>query len=123
MAIPHRAGTTTLTELPIAGPQAVQYLHNDAATIAAVGRHHPVPGRRAAAPHGRRTSASWIRASSSRFPSPSGCSSSSSSLPFNVLNQQFYGTPDPEIEDPSFQQTYFNTGTNRNLQWGGKIIF
>jgi len=40
-----------------------------------------------------------------------------------VLNQQFYGTPDPEIEDPSFQQTYNNAGSNRNLQFGGKIRF
>ncbi len=42
---------------------------------------------------------------------------------FNVLNRQFLGTPDPFIEDPTFGGFAANTGTQRSVQLGGKVVF
>ncbi|WP_255424342.1 TonB-dependent receptor domain-containing protein [Acidipila sp. EB88] len=111
-----------ITGAPISGPQAVRWLHNDQSDIAAIGSTNPFAG----------VSRSTLRATHfsdldvSLFKTTPIRENVSLQLQFtalNVLNQQFYGTPDPEIEDPSFQQTYYNTGTNRTLQFGGKIIF
>ena len=107
---------------PISGPQAVQYLHNDASDIAAVGINTPFPGvgrSTARATHFSELDTSVFKST----PITERVTFQLQFTAFNILNQQFYGTPDPEIEDPSFQQTYFNTGTSRNLQFGGKIIF
>ncbi len=49
---------------------------------------------------------------------------------FNVLNHDFLGTPDVSVEDyapgsalSSFMSEAFNSGTNRTIQLGGKVIF
>ena len=107
---------------PIAGPQAVHYLHNDASDITAMGINTPFPGvgrSTARATHFSELDTSIFKST----PITERVTFQLQFTAFNILNQQFYGTPDPEIEDPSFQQTYFNTGTSRNLQFGGKIIF
>jgi hypothetical protein len=111
-----------ITGAPISGPQAVHWLHNDSTDIAAIGSNTPFAG----------VSRSTLRATHysdldmSFFKTTAIRNNVELQLQFtalNVLNQQFYGTPDPEIEDPSFQQTYYNTGSNRTLQFGGKIRF
>ncbi len=107
---------------PIAGPQAARYLHNDSATIAALGINTPFPGVGRSTERARHFSELDTSIFKST-PITERVTFQFQFTAFNVLNQQFYGTPDPEIEDPSFQQTYFNTGTSRNLQFGGKIIF
>ena len=107
---------------PIAGPQSVRYIHNDSTSIAALGINNPFPGvgrSTARATHFSELDTSIFKST----PITERVTFQFQFTAFNILNQQFYGTPDPEIEDPSFQQTYFNTGTSRNLQFGGKIIF
>ncbi len=42
---------------------------------------------------------------------------------FNVLNHQFLGTPDPNIENTTFGTFEANPGTQRSVQIGGKVIF
>jgi len=107
---------------PIAGPQSVKYIHNDATSIAALGINTPFPGVGRSTERARHFSELDTSLFKS-FPITERLTFQFQFIAFNVLNQQFYGTPDPEIEDPSFQQTYYNGGSNRNLQWGGKIIF
>jgi len=106
----------------IAGPSAAHWLHNDSTVLAAIGSTTPFAG----------VGRSVLRATNfskldvSLYKTTKIAEHVSLQLQFtafNVLNQQYYGTPDPEIEDPSFQQTYNNTGSNRQLQLGGKIIF
>ena len=107
---------------PISGPQAVHWLHNDTADIAATGGTNPFAG----VSRGTLRATHFSKLDTSVYKTTKITERVSFQFQFtayNVLNQQFYGTPDPEIEDPSFQQTYFNTGTNRNLSFGGKIIF
>ncbi|HKF46111.1 MAG TPA: TonB-dependent receptor [Terracidiphilus sp.] len=42
---------------------------------------------------------------------------------FNTFNRQFLGTPGAFLGAPNFLTTAFNTGTNRSVQLGGKIVF
>lgn len=107
---------------PISGPNAAHWLHNDADDLSAIGATTPFAGV------GRNTlrATHFSKLDTSIYKSTKISERLTFQLQltaFNVLNQQFYGTPDPEIEDPSFQQTYYNGGSNRNLQLGGKIIF
>lgn len=111
-----------ITGAPISGPQAVHWLHNDSTDIAAIGSNTPFAGVSRSTLHATHYSnldISFFKTTTIR----NNVNLQLQVSAFNVLNQQFYGTPDPEIEDPSFQQTYYNTGSFRQLQFGGKIQF
>jgi hypothetical protein len=111
-----------ITGAPIAGPQSVRWLHNDTADIAAIGATTPFAGvgrSTLRATHFSDMDVSLFKTTTIRENVALQLQFSA----FNVMNQQFYGTPDPEIEDPSFQQTYENGGSNRTLQFGGKVVF
>ncbi|MDE1163534.1 MAG: TonB-dependent receptor [Acidobacteriaceae bacterium] len=41
----------------------------------------------------------------------------------NVLNRQYLGTPDPEIDDVSFQDTRYNSGSSRYIRIGARFTF
>ena len=111
-----------ITGAPISGPQAVRWLHNDASDIAAVGATNPFAGvgrSTLRATHFSNLDLSFFKTTTIH----ENLNLQLQFSAFNVLNQQYYGTPDPEIDDVSFQQTYNNTGTSRSIQFGGKFIF
>ncbi|MFC6645975.1 TonB-dependent receptor domain-containing protein [Granulicella cerasi] len=41
----------------------------------------------------------------------------------NILNRQYMGTPDPEIDDVSFWDTRYNSGSSRYFRVGGRFTF
>ena len=84
---------------PIAGPQSVKYIHNDSTSIAALGITNPFPGVGRSTERARHFS----ELDTSLFKSTPITERLTFQLQFtafNILNQQFYGTPDPRDRRP-----------------------